>query len=99
MDDKLVRHRRVNEDGDWEYECVKCLDWKPKSKFKGCVDKVDGFGNCHICRNCISVIANQTKRDINKQDVDRVMKLLGYEVNNPDNPVRVQFHKKYNLPY
>lgn len=97
--DSSTRYRRVNEEGEWEYLCPSCDDWKPKERFRGCVDKVDGFGNCKICRSCISIKANKTRLGNVEDDVKIIMIKLGYEVDNPDNPIWVQFHKRHNLPY
>lgn len=97
--DNSKRQRRINEDGDWEYLCVNCENWKPKERFKGCVDKVDGFGNCYMCKSCIASKGNENKNNRDKMELDIAMMKLGYEVGNPDNPVWVQFHKRHNLPY
>jgi hypothetical protein len=97
-DNILQRHRRIDIDGNWEYLCVSCNIWKLKEKFKGCVDKIDGFGNCLTCRSCISHKCHITKVSNDDADVKLFMLKLGYEVDNPENPVWLQFHKKYNLP-
>jgi hypothetical protein len=97
--DTSTRYKRVNEDGEWEYLCNKCDVWKPKERFKGCVELVDAYGNCLMCRSCISVKANVLRKDISQEGIDFILSTMGYEINNPDNPVWVQFHKKHNLPY
>lgn len=97
--DSSTRYRRVNEDGEWEYLCVKCEVWKIKKRFTGCVELVDGFGNCKMCRSCISIKANIARDKTSKEGVDNVLTALGYETGNPDNPVWVQFHKRHNLIY
>jgi hypothetical protein len=99
MDNKLQRQRRINNDGEWEYLCPYCNTWKLKERFKGCVDKIDGFGNCRKCRSCISSYAHSQKDTSIRKQANILMIKLGYEVGNPDNPVWVQFHKKYNLPF
>lgn len=97
--DSSTRYRRVNEEGEWEYLCPKCEEWKVKERFKGCVESVDGFGNCKICRSCISVKANVARHNSTQEGVDYILSKMGYEVGNPDNPVWVQFHNRYKFRY
>lgn len=97
--DNLTRRRRVAEDGNWEYECVECKNWLPKNKFKGCIEKVDAYGNCLMCRSCISVEAHKTRDSRERIQIDEILIGMGFDPYG-DIPVHKQFEerikKKYN---
>ena len=93
-----TRRRRINEEGEWEYECISCKLWFDKSKFWGCVNKIDAYGNCLTCRSCISKGANQ-KRISNEQDeVNMIFIKMGY---NPysDIPIHKQVEERHRKKY
>jgi len=96
--DNLTRRRRVGIDGNWEYECNECEKWLPKEKFRGCVDKVDAYGNCLMCRSCISVEAHKVRDQRERKLIDKVLIGMGYDVNS-DIPVHKQFEKKLKEKY
>jgi len=96
-DELLVRRKRVNEYGDWEYECRYCDSWLPKLKFRGCIDYIDAYGNCLMCNSCKTKKAQTTLRDNQKEELDRVMHVLGFQPNS-DIPIYKQFHQKHNIP-
>jgi len=93
-----TRRRRINEDGEWEYECSSCERWLMKSKFKGCVEKIDAYGNCLMCRSCISKRANLKKMDGIKEEVNELFIRMGY---NPysDIPIYKQFENRIKEKY
>jgi len=96
MEDK--RRKRVNEDGNWEYECNSCERWLEKDKFKGCVDKIDAYGNCLMCRSCISKKGNKKRIDNVKDEVDELFIRMGY---NPysDVPIYKQVEERIKKKY
>jgi hypothetical protein len=93
-----IRRRRVNELGEWDYECSSCLLWLDKSKFKGCVEKIDAYGNCLMCRSCISQRANKKKMSAEQKEVREIFIRMGY---NPDSdvPIYKQVEERYKLKY
>ena len=93
-----IRRRRINELGEWEYECSSCLLWLDKSKFKGCVDKIDAYGNCLMCRSCIGKKAMVKRTDNVKQEVNEVFIRMGY---NPysDIPIYKQVEERFKKKY
>lgn len=96
-DELLIRRKRVNDIGEWEYECRYCDLWLPKKKFRGCVDYIDAYGNCLMCSSCRGKKAQQTCKANLKEEVDKIMIKLGYDPYG-DEPVYIQFHKRHNLP-
>ena len=62
-DDLLIRRKRVDEYGEWEFECRYCDRWLPKTKFRGCVDYIDAYGNCLMCMNCRASKGQQTQKE------------------------------------
>jgi hypothetical protein len=95
-DELLIRRKRVDEYGDWEYECRSCELWLPKSKFRGCVDFIDAYGNCLMCYSCKSKRAQTKQKENANAQVKLFMKAIGYDVDS-DVPIFKQFHQKYNL--
>jgi hypothetical protein len=77
-DDLLVRRRRVNEDGEWEYECNVCLNWLAKDRFRGCKVYVDAYGNCLMCSSCRSRKSTETKVSGEQREVKRILTALGF---------------------
>jgi len=97
MDD-LTRRRRINEEGEWDYECASCKLWLGKEKFWGCVNKIDAYGNCLMCRRC-SASKGMEKRTSNEKDVvNDILISMGY---NPfsDVPVYKQVEERRKLKY
>jgi len=93
----MIRRRRVDTDGNWEYECSKCKLWLPKVKFKGCVEKVDAYGNCLMCRSCISSRAKQKVISQERKEVEEILIALGYDINGI--PIHEQFEKRIKDKY
>jgi len=91
-----TRRKRIDFNGEWEYECASCKLWLPKNKFKGCVDKIDAYGNCLSCRSCISREANKTKLTNEQKEVNEILISMGYDLDS-DIPVHIQFKNKHNL--
>lgn len=96
MDD--IRRRRINEQGEWEYECSSCEDWFLKTKFKGCVEKIDAYGNCLMCRSCIAHKANKNRVFNEKEVVDEILIILGYDPYS-NIPVYKQTEQRYKEKY
>ena len=96
-DELLIRRKRVDELGEWQYECRYCNLWHPKSRFRGCVDFIDAYGNCLMCSSCKSKKAQSTQKENLYRQLNTLMKDIGYDVDS-DIPIYKQFHKKYNLP-
>jgi len=76
--DLLIRRKQMNYEGEWEYECSVCNDWLPKSKFRGCKNYVDAYGNCLMCSSCRSKLSHQRAVDNERQEVVRILTLLGF---------------------
>jgi hypothetical protein len=85
MSDDQTRVRRVNYEGEWEYECIECKEWHPKEKFGGCKTYVDGFGNCLMCLSCRASI---NSRGIKQREMERakeISKIFGvYDYPTPE---------------
>lgn len=83
--DLLIRRKRVNELGEWEYECSECLDWLEKSKFRGCVNYVDAYGNCLMCSSCRAKLSRQTGKENDLKIVRELLTKTGfYNYNSPE---------------
>jgi hypothetical protein len=96
-DELLVRRKRVNEYGEWEYECKYCNNWLLKFKFRGCIDYIDAYGNCLMCNSCKTKRGQQTQKANQKVELKRVFDIMGFDTES-DVPIYKQFHQKYNLP-
>lgn len=96
-DDLLVRRKRVDSFGEWEYECVYCDKWLRKNKFRGCVDYIDAYGNCLMCSSCRASKAQITQKENMRAEVDYMLKQLGYDLSG-EIPVHIQFLMRHNLP-
>lgn len=73
-----VRRRRVDVDGEWEYECNVCENWLPKKKFRGCKNYVDGYGNCLMCSSCRAKTANKMVRTRDEENAEEILQLIGF---------------------
>lgn len=78
MSDDLTRERRVSYEGEWEYKCIECLDWKDKERFGGCITFVDGFGNCLMCKECRYKNAAKKKKQTENLSVKNVLEAVGF---------------------
>ena len=96
-DELLIRRKRVDEYGDWEYECRTCELWLPKNKFRGCVEYIDAYGNCLMCSSCRVAIGQKHQKEDMRKEVDSMFNILGYDTSG-EVPIYIQFHEKYNLP-
>lgn len=96
-DELLIRRKRVNELGEWEYECRYCELWLPQNRFRGCVDYIDAYGNCLMCSSCKAKKAQITQKDNIQKELKLLLKRIGYD---PDSNISIheQFCKKHNLP-
>lgn len=74
----LIRRKRIDENGDWEYECRECENWLPKEKFRGCKNYVDAYGNCLMCASCRSKKANQKKIETEEEWKEHILNTLGF---------------------
>jgi len=95
-DDLLVRRKRVNEYGEWEYECVYCEKWLQKNKFRGCIDYIDAYGNCLTCSSCRATKGQIHQKENMRRDVDIIFKGMGFDISG-EVPIYIQFHEKHNL--
>jgi len=93
-----TRRRRINEDGEWEYECISCEEWLEKEKFKGCFNKIDAYGNCLLCRSCISRKAMEKRNNNVIEEVNELFIRMGY---NPysDIPIYKQVEERHRKKY
>lgn len=77
-DDMLIRRKRIDEMGEWEYECRECEKWLPKEKFKGCRTYVDAYGNCLMCASCRSKKANSNKIKTENEWKEYILTNIGF---------------------
>lgn len=96
-DELLIRRKRVDTEGYWEYECVYCDKWLVKSKFRGCVEYIDAYGNCLMCSSCRALKAQTHQKENMRKEVDNMFNNLGYDTSG-EVPIFIQFHQKHNLP-
>jgi len=73
-----IRRKRVDENGEWEYECSSCEIWLPQKKFRGCVKYVDAYGNCLICSSCRAKHSKRKQMDDDEQNAKLVLQLIGF---------------------
>jgi len=97
--EQIVRRKRVNEIGEWEYECDSCKLWLPKSKFTGCVDWIDAYGNCLMCRSCIAKKAMKTKKNNDRNSINEILIGMGYDPYNKEKPVWKQVEERNKKRY
>jgi len=95
---ELVRRKRVNEDGDWEYECSVCKNWLPKPRFRGCKNYVDAYGNCLMCSSCRGRLSQETRLENYDELCNDILIACGYDPSS-EKPVWQQFHDRHNLKY
>ena len=74
----LVRRKRINENGDWEYECSECEIWLPKERFRGCKNYVDAYGNCLMCSGCRACKSTKTRIDSEEESVKEILTAIGF---------------------
>lgn len=74
----LQRRKRVNWEGEWEYECVVCEEWLDKERFGGCSKDIDAYGNCLMCKECRYKKASKKKMDTERQGVEAVLEAVGF---------------------
>jgi hypothetical protein len=79
----LQRRKRVNWEGEWEYECVVCEEWLDKERFGGCSKDVDAYGNCLMCKKCRYKKSSSKKLATEEQGVKAVLQAIGF-YNYPD---------------
>lgn len=77
-DKKLERKKRVNTQGEWEHLCVGCNEWLDKSKFRGCKNYVDAYGNCLVCMSCRARAASKSKTEQAQKEVSMMLEALGF---------------------
>lgn len=88
--DNQVRKKRVDSEGEWEYECVVCELWLPQQKFRGCKNYVDGFGNCLMCSSCRAKKAHEGVRKSEEEQVRIILTNIGfYDYPNPENWIKM----------
>lgn len=96
--DLIVRRKRVNDFGEWEHECVDCDRWLPKSKFSGCVEKIDAYGNCLVCASCRQKNSNKKRELTIKKQTEEFLLSIGYD-SKLEKPIWQQFNDKHGFPY
>jgi len=92
----IVRRKRIDEYGEWEYECGNCMLWMPKSKFRGCLRYIDAYGNCLMCSSCRAKKAHATREGIVEKAINEVLQDMGYDPTSKT-PVWQQFNKRHGL--
>jgi hypothetical protein len=96
-DELLIRRKRVDEYGEWEFECRYCDRWLPKTKFRGCVDYIDAYGNCLMCMNCRASKGQEKQRENMDRELKVILNNLNYDTSG-NIPIWIQFHERHNLP-
>lgn len=69
----IIRRKRIDSNGEWEFECANCGNWLDQKKFGGCKTYVDGYGNCLMCSSCR---AKKVHQDTNARDMVMVEEIL-----------------------
>lgn len=77
-DELLVRRKRVNPQGEWEYECVSCENWLDKREFRGCKVSVDAYGNCLKCMSCKAKETHQVIAEREKNASKEILEAIGF---------------------
>jgi len=77
-DELLTRRKRVNEEGEWEYECVSCDRWLDKKEFRGCKVSVDAYGNCLKCMSCKAKETHQVIANREKESAKEILEAIGF---------------------
>jgi hypothetical protein len=95
-DELLIRRKRIDANGDWEYECRSCELWLLKSKFRGCVEYIDAYGNCLMCSSCRVAKGQIHHKESMRKELNIMLNNLGYDTSG-EVPIYIQFHKKHNL--
>jgi hypothetical protein len=93
-----IRRRRINEDGEWEYECVSCREWLLKNKFKGCLTNIYPYGNCLSCRSCISKNGSQKRINSDQIEMIKILIRMGYDPSS-EIPVYKQVEERHKEKY
>lgn len=96
--DLLVRRKRVNDFGEWEHECVECELWLPKTRFSGCVEKIDAYGNCLVCSSCRQKLANKKREKTLRKQTEDFLQSIGYDTSSTK-PVWQQFYDRHGFKY
>jgi hypothetical protein len=73
-----TRNRRIDQEGEWEYECVRCFEWKSKAAMGGCITHADGFGNCLMCLSCRQSIVQQRIKGDEKLAAKKILQDIGF---------------------
>lgn len=94
----LRRKKRVDENGEWEFECIECLKWLPKKNFSGCVEYIDPYGNCIMCRSCISRKSQHKRVDNEKKLVMEILIGMDYDLDSTKS-VHQQFIERITEKY
>ena len=78
--EQQIRRKQINYLGEWEYECSVCELWLPKSKFRGCKNYIDAYGNCLMCSSCRAKKSQVKKLQTEKEMVDDLLISMGYDI-------------------
>lgn len=73
-----LRRKRVNDDGEWEYECSGCGVWNEKIKFRGCVRFTDPYGNCMLCSSCRAKQTKSSQKLSDEVAAQHILKMIGF---------------------
>ena len=73
-----IKRRRIDEDGEWEYECSHCNNWLPKKKYRGCKHYVDAWGNCRVCSSCRMALGHLNRIQNEREIVDEILEGIGF---------------------
>jgi hypothetical protein len=78
MKQQGIRRKRVDEQGDWEYECNSCENWLPQQKFRGCVKYIDAYGNCLICSSCRAKHSKHKQMEDDELSAKELLRMIGF---------------------
>jgi hypothetical protein len=96
-----IRRKRVDTNGEWEYECSSCENWLPQQKFRGCVNYVDAYGNCLVCSSCRAKHSKKKQMDDDELNAKLVLEMIGfYQYASSEEwfKAKLKQHKKWYLP-
>ena len=92
------REVKIGDDGQELICCNVCFGWKPFDEYYK-MKRTNSVYYFPYCKSCeIQRQNNRKEKRVNKTELDIVNDMfvkLGYEIDNPDNPVHIQFERKY----
>jgi len=85
--------------------CKDCKEKKPLTEFYKCSSCKQGVGG--VCSQCYIIkyrkkydyVPGRTRADSDKVEAEKLLVRMGYELNNDDNPIHLQFLRRIQSKY